>query len=198
MVRFEELQDLWQNQQDRPAVHLDPRGLTDDLRRFGRRQTYINLAKVALIIADFTFLWVRQRHSLLAIAGGLVMLAGLVFYLFLDWRNQIGISRMNFSEPSVAFVHQALARLHQQRDPFEKCFWPLIISVSGGLNLLLWGTAGGAPLERQIVRHLTATALPFAAYAIGLKIRAKRYELECRPIETKLRTMLSALQERAL
>src|ERR1035438_4418945 len=163
MARFEELQELWQSQPAQPPVGFDLRGLTEELRRFGRRQNWINGIKVAVLAYALVRLTMPSRGAPWAVCGTLLMSAGLATYLVLDWRNQIGLSRLDFSSPSVEFIRQAQERLQHQLNPMRRVFWLLVVSVGGGFNLILLARHG-ATLAQRIEEHLFATALPFAAY----------------------------------
>jgi hypothetical protein len=45
------------------------------------------------------------------------------------------------------------------------------------------------------VVHVTLSATPFVAYALGLKIRSLRYAVEYRPLMQRLTAMKKALEE---
>lgn len=190
MAPFEELQELWQNQ---PAP-----ALTRQLRRFGRQQTGINLlVKVILLACLFVPLLTRFSWAPVAVCGTVLLYTGLVTYLVLDWRNQIGISRLDFSTPSVEFVRQTRDRLRHQLNPMRRVFWLLAVSVGGGFNLILLARHG-ASLSQRIYEHLSATALPFAAYVLGLKIRQFRFKRECGAVLEHLDALLHSLEEHSL
>ena len=197
MVRFEELQELWQNQPPRTPAAFDVRGLTAELQRFGRHQTWLNSLKTILLVGTFVRMVTRTGEAPLTIAGAVLMYIGLTTYLVLDWRNQIGISRLDFSAPSVAFVRQARTRLQDQLNPMRRVFWLLVITVGGGFNLVLlaWPEAS---VSRVIARHLTATALPFAAYVWGQKIRAFRFRRECGAVMERLEALIRTMEEQSL
>jgi hypothetical protein len=196
MARFEELQELWQNQPSRTPAAFDARGLAEELRRFGRQQNWINGVKVLLLVCVFWRMPARVHWTPVALCGTLLTMAGVVVYLVLDWRNQIGLSRLDFSAPSVEFVRDARTRLQHQLNPMRRAFWLLVVTVGGGLNLLL--LAHPAPLlSVRIARHLSATAVPFAAYVVGQKIREFRFKRECGAVLEKLEALLQALEEKS-
>jgi hypothetical protein len=195
MVRFEELQELWQSQAAAAAPAFDARGLTVELRRFGRQQTWINTLKVGVLAVMLFRILSRSHWTPLALSGMVLMYAGLVTYLVLDWRNQIGISRLDFSAPSVEFIRGARARLQHQLNPMRTMFWPLVVTIGGGFNLFLMAHPEG-PLYARVARHLTATALPFAAYILGQKIREFRFRRECGAVMERLDALVRALEER--
>ncbi|MDR3698633.1 MAG: hypothetical protein P4L56_03300 [Candidatus Sulfopaludibacter sp.] len=197
MVRFEELQQLWQNQPPQAPAAFDVRGLTGELRRFGRQQTWINSFKVALLLATFVRILTRTHEAPVAIAGMVLMYIGMITYLVLDWRNQIGISRLDFSAPSVEFIRQARVRLRHQLNPMRRVFWLLAITVGGGFNLLLLAQPRGS-LSLVIARHLAATAMPFAVYGIGLKIRTFRFRRECGEVMERLEALIRTMEEKSL
>ena len=196
MVRFEELQELWQNQAAPPPAMFDARGLTEELRAFGRRQMAINLLKLILLGDLFFRILSGNQWSLLVVSGTVLMYVGLVTYLVLDWRNQIGISRLDFSAPSVEFVRQAGIRLQHQFNPMRRVFWLLVVTVGGGFNLILLSRPGG-PLPLRLARHLAATALPFAAYVFGQKFREFRFRRECGAVLERLETLRQSLEQHA-
>jgi len=196
MVPFEELQDLWQSQ---PAAlaELDAHRaaeLTEAFRRYGRRQNYINSVRLGLLL--FLNVWVlKAPQGPLTVIGLSLMALGLSIYLFTDWRNQLGIARLNFTEPSLEFVRSTLKRLFDQRDPMRPHFWLLVATLAGGMNLLVLARDPRlAPLER-VAHHLSACAAPFAAYVLALKIRGKRWRYECLPLVERLRAIERALEE---
>jgi hypothetical protein len=197
MVRFEELQQLWQNQPPQAPPAFDVRGLTAELRRFGRQQTWINSLKVILLLVTFVRILTRTHQAPVAIAGMVLMYIGMITYLVLDWRNQIGISRLDFSAPSVEFIRQARARLQHQLNPMRRVFWLLVITVGGGFNLLLLGHPPG-PLSQVVALHLAATAMPFALYVLGLKIRTFRFRRECGAVMERLEALIRAMEEQPL
>lgn len=196
MARFEELQELWQSQPARLPVDFDLLGLTEELRRFGRRQNWINLFKAAVLIGTFFRILTRNLGEPWAVCGTLLIFTGLVTYLVLDWRNQIGLSRLDFSAPSVEFIRHAKERLQHQLNPMRPVFWLLVISVGGGFNLILLARHH-ATLSQRIDEHLFATALPFFAYVLGQKIREFRFKRECGAVMERLDSLLQALEEKS-
>ena len=123
-----------------------------------------------------------------------MLVLGESVYLFSDWRNQLGIARLNFTEPSLAFLRTTIQRLHDQRDPMRQHFWLLVVTLAGGMNLLLLDKEHLTQFQK-IAWHLTACATPFAAYVLGLKIRGMRWIYECLPLVERLRAIERALQE---
>jgi len=196
MARFEELQELWQAQPEQEPIAFDACGLAGELRRFGRRQTWINLVKVCLLIWSSWVLLTRSLWAPAAVCGLVLIDIGLAIYLVLDWRNQVGLSRLDFSAPSVAFLRHAHERLQHQLNPMRRVFWFLVLSLGGGFNLILLARHG-ASLSVRIAQHLSATALPFAAYVVGLKIRQFRFKRECGGVMEKLEKLLQALEEQS-
>jgi hypothetical protein len=196
MAAFEELQDLWQQQPDRATVQFDARGLSEELRRFGRNQMWINGAKVLLTIFVFYRLMSRTHGSVQSICGTVLLLTGIVIYLVLDWRNQIGLSRLDFSAPSAEFVRLAYERLRHQLNPMKRVFWLEVVCMAGGLNLIILARPSLSPGLR-IANHVGATALPFFAYLIGIKVREFRFKRECGAVMERLKALLQSLEEHA-
>ncbi len=197
MVEFEELRQLWQNQtQPGASFTLDGRAIPDILRRFHRRQTAINTFRACLLL--FVMVWAPLRGHLgvPGILGAVLMTLGLAVFLVVDWRNQIGIARLDFTQPSAEFVDRSIQRLHDMRYPFRQTFWVFIVSAVVGLNLM-WHPVNHPMWYRLVLAHVNATAFPFLAFWLGTKIRAKRFDLECRPIMEKLLSMKQELGEGA-
>src|SRR5689334_709864 len=104
MVEFDELRHLWQSQDqpDTPRA-LDGRAMTEVLRKFHRRQTVVNCLRAVLLV--FFLIWgPMHARNLPTLAGVILFIIGAAIYLFVDWRNQIGIARLDFTRPSVDFV----------------------------------------------------------------------------------------------
>ncbi|HWC96874.1 MAG TPA: hypothetical protein VG456_08995 [Candidatus Sulfopaludibacter sp.] len=196
MEQFEELQELWQSQNAPPVAAFDARGFAEELRRFGRQQTVINLFKLALMAVAFGRLVTRIHWNPLTLCGGLLAYSALLLYLVLDWRNQIGISRLDFSAASVEFVHGAHERLQHQLNPMRRYFWLFVVGIGGGLNLMLWSIPK-LPLTVRIADHLAAVALPFAAYVLGARIRRFRFRRECGAILERVENLLHTMEEQA-
>ena len=194
MVQFDELQQLWQSQRQPRAAAVDPRGMTHALRRFGRRQNLINTVKVAVVVWQTWFCLSRLGLSWLTAMGQAIFLAGAVSLVTADWRNQLGIAHLDFTKPSTGFVDSARDRLRDPNAPLRRRFWPNMIAIGAGINLLFAARWAASTPQHRIAAHLTASAAPFAAYALGLKIRSKRYSLEYRPLVERLTSMKKALE----
>jgi hypothetical protein len=198
MVRFDELQELWQNQQTpfRPAV--DTVSLTRGFRNFGRRQNAINAAKLALILVQVGWMFFTLRRvGALALTGAAFIAAGEAVFLALDWRSQFGIARSTFANPSVVFIEGTIERLRRQRRPLSGYLWILLLSITCGLNLILWDSRPhGAPL-RTLKVHAGFTGFALICYRFGLWIRSRRFESECRPLIAQLTAMRQELEERS-
>src|SRR5438874_2039110 len=103
MARFEELQTLWQ-QQKTPAPRFDTASLTRDLRRYGRRQDLVNFAKIVAVGSVIGWQFARAPRSAFVLCGLALELVFVILLLGVDWRNQRAIARLNFTDPSAAFV----------------------------------------------------------------------------------------------
>lgn len=199
MVEFDELRQLWQKQaQPETAMALDGRAMGEVLRRFHRRQTVINCVRAASLV--FMVIWAPLKaHMMPHVIVGIALIAiGATIYLTDDWRNQLGIARLDFTKPSADFVESSLQRLNDMRYPFRRTFWAFLITLVVGFNVLWWNPAHDTSLFRTVVVHSNATAFPFLAYWLAAKIRAKRFDMECRPILEKLLSMKQALAERSV
>lgn len=197
MVEFDELRHLWQSQaQPDSSLALDGRAMSDVLRRFHRRQTIINCFRASLLLFLVIYAPIKTHLALHAIAGIALVGIGLTIYLVEDWRNQIGIARLDFTKPSADFVESSIQRLRDMRYPFRKTLWIFLVCAIAGFNAL-WATPEHhATVYKAILYHASATVFPFVSVWLGAKIRAKRFDLECRPIVEKLLSMRQALEER--
>jgi hypothetical protein len=189
MVEFERLQELWQRQEASAVPSADAENLTRSLRAYARRQYTVNIVKAILLAAVLGWMIGRLQPSLRVIAGwGLIAIASAVL-LAREWRSQRALSRLEFHKPSLGFVESTIGRLQEQRDPRRRIYWPFMASMVVSMNLMLAGT------HRLWVR-VVASGLPFLAFELGMWIRRKRFELECRPLLDQLASMRSALEER--
>jgi hypothetical protein len=188
MARLEELQQLWQSQPQPAVAAVDSHGMKAALHRFGRRQNLVYSVKAVLVVwlVWFCLSWVEL--SALTLAGAAILLAGALSLLITDWRNQLGIARLDFTKPSAGFVDSLLERLRDPNAPFRRLFWLHMIPLCVGINMLF--------AAHSLLTHAAATLGPFAGYALGMKIRSKRYAAEYRPIIERLTAMKMALEER--
>jgi hypothetical protein len=195
MVRFEELQQLWQSQPQpaAPAVAAESRGMAAALRRFRRRQYVINGIKVVVIVCVAWFLLSRLGLSVHTVLGLGLILAGMTNGLVTDWRIQSAIARLDFTRPSVGFVDATLERLRDPAAPFRRTGWLVIALVAAGINLVF---ASPSATETLLSRVASCAAVTLFL-ALGLKVRAKRYAMEYRPLVERLAAMKAALEEHA-
>src|SRR3954447_5411716 len=190
MAQFKELQELWQGQAGPAVTPEDTARLTRSLGSYGRRQNLINSAK-ALVVAAVLAGAARNAHHSPAVLAGLSLVGVAAAVLIaLEWRAQLAIARLDFSAPSTGFVRSAIDRLREQRAPGRRYYWPFMGALVIGMNLMLTGA------HRWWLRA-AASGAPFLAYELGMWVRRRRFELECRPLIDQLSAMESALEERA-
>ena len=72
-----------------------------------------------------------------------------------------------------------------------------MLTLVAAVNLMFWNTLASSPAAWRYTWHFVDSALPFAAYEAGRRIRIKRFEMECRPLVDRLAGMLAALEERS-
>lgn len=197
MVRFEELQQLWQNQPAPAAApsSVDARGMSETLRRFAKRQNILNSLKVLLVVWQTWFCLSKLGVNALTVVGQALFVAGVASILLTDWRNQLDIARMDFTRPSAGFVDAVLARLADPNLPFRRKSWLNFWLILGGINLSFGTRWTSLSMRDRLLDHLGLTVFPVIAFYLGLKLRAKRYEIEYRPIKERLLTMKQALEE---
>ncbi len=187
MARFEELQELWQRQPEvSPAQIAD---VTRSFRAYGRRQNWINTAKALIAGAILAACLFEARSSPVRMSGVLLISATAALIMARDWRNQRDIARADFSAPSVGFVNGAIDRLLAQRNLRRSFFWPLIAATVIGENLILSGT-------HRLWLRVAASVAPLAALELGLWVRRRRFDYECRPLLDQLRGIQAALEDR--
>ena len=195
MAQFEDLQQLWQRQPRRAMPLADAAALRHVFRRYGRRQDAINLVKTIVIASQLIFLLSQLRHRPLAAFGACVADFSAILFLISDWRAQRAIARLNFAEPSVAFLRSALARLHAQRDPFHtREFYIAMGGVGIGCILLIANLQLDVPLLLTLPAYGFAAVTMFAAFALGRWVRRERFEKECRPLIDRLETVLETME----
>ena len=194
MVQFDELQKLWQSQ---PPPAVDARALGDALGRYRTRQDRINTIKLAAILFCVATGAFKLRYEPALVCGMVLLGAAALLFLFSDWRNQRAIARLDFTQPSLAFVRAAAVRLSQQRQPFGRLFWLVLLIAGIILNWILLGALQQRPPLFRIVGHLLASAYPLLAYQFGKWVRARRFEAECRPLLDRLTALAQSLEEQA-
>ncbi len=190
MAEFEKLQELWQRQEPPPISVDDTERLTRSLTAYGRRQYVINIVKAILVAAVLAWSINHAQPSARVVAGYSLIGVAAAVLLIREWRSQRVISRLEFDQPSLGFVRSTIDRLHEQRDPARRYYWPFVASVVIGMNLMLAET-------HRLWLRLIASGLPFMAFELGMWVRRKRFDLECRPLIDQLDAMRSALEERA-
>jgi len=195
MAEFEQLQQLWQAQRP-PLASIEAASLSDALRRYSLRQNWIIAAKVLLVggILGQAFYFLSHRSA--GMIGGLSLVAaGALWALVADWRGQRAIARLNFAEPSAAFLRSAIARLRRQWNPFGPHYWPFLACMVAGMNLMFLDSLQSKTPFLRLLWHGFGTALPFAGYELGMRLRRRRFEAECRPLLERLIAMKTGLEE---
>ena len=194
MAQFEQLQELWRTQPQPRARAFDPDLTAAGFRRYGRRQDWINLAKLAVVVAVLAWSAYMTRSPWFR-AGMAWIGSGAVLMIALDWRKQRRIAGLDFSSPSLAFVQKAYAGLLAQRSPFQSQYWIFLVTMLGGINMMFLGDAYAAGRPPRLSIHLAASAMTLAAFGLGLFIRRKRFDAECRPLLHQLASLRASLEE---
>ena len=200
MAPFDELQSLWQSQQaPAPAVaEREAASLTQAFRRYGRRQDAINLAKFLVLAMQLLLVVGPMRHDPMKMFGLALADCSAVYFILYEWRSQRAIARLNFAAPSRDFVRSAIARLNAQRHPFcGREFYILMCGFWAGCTVLLVAGLQAMGFTGFLIREAFVSALPFMLPSFGNYLRAKRWNLECRPLVERLTALLEATRERA-
>jgi hypothetical protein len=87
--------------------------------------------------------------------------------------------------------------LRDANSPFRRTGWLGIALVAAGMNLMFAGASATETVPSRIASHAAMTLLLFALFAFGLKIRAKRYAMEYKPLVERLTAMKATLEEHA-
>jgi len=195
MTRFEELQEIWQSQ-PQTAAALDIRDATDALNRFGRRQHIINAIKAACIALQTWYCFSRLGLSVYTVAGQALFVTGMVMLLLADWRAQMSIARLDFSSPSSTFIEGALMLMNDPNAGYRRRLGLSLALVSIGINLESLSEFSAETLVHRLEIHGAVTAVMLiAVLTLGLKLHAKRCELEYRPIRQRLTAIKLAMEE---
>jgi hypothetical protein len=190
MAPFEELQELWQRQTVWRIGRADAASLARDFRRFGCRQDLINFVKLVAVAGQFVFLFVRLRDDPLRLFGAALADFGAVFFVLHEWRTQRAVARLEFGARSLDFVRSTIIRLEALRNPFRGvAFWILMGAFWIGTNLMMLG--------RRWIWHVILTLAPPGMYFLGVYLRAKRWNLQCRPLVDRLTALMQAAEERS-
>jgi hypothetical protein len=196
MAPFEKLQEIWQ-QQDAPfAPRFDPSAVTRGFRRYGRRQDWLNGAKLVLIAIQIAWMfWSLRQLGALALLGAAMIAAAEIAFLAIDWRAQRRIAKSDFADPSIVFIDAAIERLRRQKSPCGGYMWHLLAIVVVGLNLILWNAAPDSSPLHRLWTHAGATVFSVLSFRVGVWVRTKRFEKECQPLLAQLDDMRRALVE---
>lgn len=185
MVRFEDLQTLWQTQPSRAATPRQSAELTAAFRRFGRRHDLINLTKLFAIGIQLTTPAIYLRHRPQVLSGVCLAVFSSLVFLIRDWRAQRAVARLNFADPSTEFLHTALARLNALRDPFRnRAFYIMMAGVWVGMNLVIAGSW---------IAHAATLAMPYVIYRFGRFVRRRRFACESQPLIDRLTAILATM-----
>jgi hypothetical protein len=195
MAEFEQLQQLWQAQGS-PVARAAEASLSEALRRYSRRQYWISAVKLLMVgtIVGLAFYRLQERTAGM-VAGLALVTAGSAWALWADWNGQRAIARLNFAEPSAAFLRVAIARLRRQWDPFGSHYWPFLACMVAGMNLMFLDSLQAKTPVMRLLWHGFGTALPFAGYELGLRLRRRRFDAQCRPLLDRLIEMRAGLEE---
>src|SRR5438309_1050417 len=136
MAPFEELQTLWQNQPQPTIGEADRAYLASSLRRYGRRIRLVYALKLVLVAAVVAFSVRHSAGSAPAVASILLVAVMGAVLLYVDWRSQRALSRLDFTGASLHFVRRAIAELEEQREPFRRYYWPFLGTLAVGETLL--------------------------------------------------------------
>lgn len=196
MAPFDELQVLWQSQSTPLPPRFDAAAVTNEFRRYGRRQDIINIFKSILLAgALIQVLSVARHRPLFLFAFSVILFSG-VLALIAEWRNQRAIASFDFTAPSIPFVRDTLARLHQQRNPLRtREFTILFGAIFIGYNLLVINSYSKWTVPQRILGHTIATVFPVIIYFFARQVRAHRWNKECAPLVERLTLLLDTLGE---
>jgi hypothetical protein len=186
MERFEELQALWQSQ---PAAPGPPVGdLMRDLRGHSRKHQTIYIVKAVAVSVLAAIMLSAVHQSVVAMAGGLLLISGAALMLTVDWRANHAMARLEFTVPASSFAGEAIRMLRRLEQPLPVQYLALLFGPVAGLNLMEVAMLDGVSWQWRVAAHLGLSLLAAGAMWGGLHVRARRYRRETRPLIRRLET----------
>ena len=194
MEELKEWQLFWQGVKPETAgrpplmpADLPLLGSLKNLERRMRRRDRLKTAAVGLIILSMLlFLLGQGEISLLGGIGLGTVAAATLWFLSLYWRLQFRLPAKDLDLPAREFIPRALDRLQAARRLFQRHFPVYVLLLLVGLNLFYLGDLTDLPPGTRWLLHLTMTGALLAAAAWGMRLRARRFQRENRPLIEEL------------
>jgi hypothetical protein len=184
METFEELQALWQNQTTPSRISVED--LMRHVRSHSRKHVTIFAVKSTAVAMLTVVMLAVVRGSPAVLAGVLLVAAGAAVTLAVDWMAHVTLARLEFTAPAAGFVSTALQRLRRLARPRPVQYAAVLAGLIGGLNVMEAALLHGVPWEWRLAAHLFLSTLAMVAGWGGLRVRARRFERETRPLIDRL------------
>ena len=186
MERFEELQALWQSQPAAPGPAVGD--LMRDLRGHSRKHQTIYIVKAVAVAVLAAIMLFAVHQSVVAMAGGLLVISGAALALTVDWRANQALALLEFTAPASSFAGDAIRMLRRLDRPLPVQYLALLFGPVAGLNLMEMAMLHGVSWQWRVAAHLGLSLLAAAAAWGGFQVRARRYRRETRPLIRRLET----------
>jgi pimeloyl-ACP methyl ester carboxylesterase len=157
-----------------------------DVRNHGKSMVRIFAVKTVCALLGSVFMLVNFHGSALTLAGGAMVLAGVMFMVAVDWTANLRALHLGYAAPSSGFVPEALKRLRRLESPRPVHWFALALGPLAGLNVVELALLREAPLPWRICAHLLLSALLLIAASVGFRIRHRRFERETLPLIDRL------------
>jgi len=184
METFEELQALWRNQTTAPRISVED--LMRRVRGHSRKHLTIFAAKTTAVAVLTGVMLSVLRGSPAALAGALLVAAGAAVTLGVDWMAHATLARLEFTAPAAGFVSAALQKLRRLARPRPVQYAGFLAGLVAGLNVMVAALLHGVPWGWRLAAHLFLSMLAIVAGWVGLRVRARRFERETRPLIERL------------
>ena len=193
MAKFEEIQKLWQSGTKYDVPRLED--LVRDLRGHSRRQVGFYAVKTGVVVALAAVIVAEVRHSAVALAGALLVIAGAGTAIIVEWIGHLNLARLEFTAAAAGFTQAAIGRLRRLERPRAVEYAALILGPITGLNLIVAGLFADLDWQWKAMGHLLLSLAAFAGIWGGFRFRARRFDHETRPLLQRLETFAAAMQE---
>jgi hypothetical protein len=184
METFEELQVLWQKQTTAPRISVED--LMRHVRGHSRKHLTIFAVKTTAVAVLTGVMLAVVWGSPAALAGALLVAAGAVVTLGVDWMAHVSLARLEFTAPAAGFASTALEKLRRLARPRPVQYAGVLAGPMAGLNVMEAALLHGVLWEWRLAAHLFLSMLAIVAGWGGLRVRARRFERETRPLIERL------------
>lgn len=199
MNNMTDIQTLWQSQTTNTVADVNDRVKMPDIiekfKKFEKKQLRINVAKsiaVALIFLQFTvWSYHMAANSIFFSAGVIWILLVMVAFMMLYWKKQFRHKSLNLKLNTVDLLESAIQKLNEQKRLFSRYFPLLAIALLLGLNILYLDLLAEKDLLYRVLFHLGMSVFLMVVFALGLRIRKRKFRKEYQPLIDELETIIN-------